>query len=246
MRNFTYYEFTGVLVPGATVLFSIALVYPGVMEASSLVDISIGGFGLFIVLSYALGHLVQAVGHFLEKYLWWMAWGGHPVDWLRTKPTKLLADNQLQRLLDLLPRRLGLEPFSIRDLDFRAWEAITKQIRAQVMREERSPHRVDTFNGNFSMHRGLCIGFSFIAIAEMFIDPTRWIIVALAVVAALATLWFMHIFACFYARELFVQFIELPAAEARNRTAVGDGRASGDDSAPGLRGDLNVSDSGVE
>src|SRR5258708_7486010 len=96
MKTFDFYEFTGILVPGALMLVGILLVYPqvNIVFPSAL---TVGDLGLFVVIAYAAGHVVQAIGNGVEQVLW-LALGGRPTDWVRTGVHPLLADEQLQIL----------------------------------------------------------------------------------------------------------------------------------------------------
>ena len=106
MKQFDFYEFTGILAPGATVLTGAILLFPGWGLHALIKDISIGGMGVFVVLAYVLGHLVQAVGNGIES-VWWKLWGGRPTDWVRTKPDCLLARSQLTALEKAINERQG-------------------------------------------------------------------------------------------------------------------------------------------
>ncbi len=67
MRPFDFYEFAGVIAPGAVVLYVLWLILPDVAPFLTTRELSIGSLGLFVILAYVAGHLVQAVGNGLEK-----------------------------------------------------------------------------------------------------------------------------------------------------------------------------------
>jgi hypothetical protein len=77
MRQLDFYEFTGILLPGAIVMTALVLLFPGWGLPTLVKDVSVGGLGIFIVLAYAVGHIVQAVGNVVES-AWWKCWGGMP------------------------------------------------------------------------------------------------------------------------------------------------------------------------
>ncbi|MGI9229895.1 MAG: hypothetical protein ACR2P9_08560 [Gammaproteobacteria bacterium] len=211
MRQFNHYEFTGILVPGAATLFGIASLYPDIFWAGTLTQISFGGFGMFVILAYILGHLIQAVGNLFES-IWWIIWGGLPSDWLRTKPNRILAPNQVQRIQELGHKRLGLEPFEINKLNAREWYAVTRQIFAAVESAGQA-ERIETFNGNYGLNRGLCAGLLIVVLAGLTTNPVRYDIVTLAALATLIAAIRMHRFGRHYARELFVRFLQLPSSD---------------------------------
>ena len=212
MKQFDFYEFTGILLPGAIVLTALVVLFPSWGLPTLIKDISVGGLGIFIVLAYAVGHLVQAVGNLIEA-VWWKCWGGMPTNWLLTKPARLLAEHQISLLQEHLRKQLGLASFDITSSSLSDWHAITRQIYAAVAGAGRAG-RVDTFNGNYGLNRGLAAGL----LAVLALLPTQttmdWRLVVCVLVGAGLALYRMHRFARHYARELFVQFLQLPERES--------------------------------
>ncbi len=212
MKQFDFYEFTGILLPGAIVMAAMVLLFPGWGLPTLVKDISVGGLGIFIVLAYAVGHLVQAIGNLIEA-VWWKCWGGMPTNWLRTKPARLLAEQQISLLQERLRKQPGLASFEITSSSLSDWHAITRQIYAAVAGAGRAS-RVDTFNGNYGLNRGLGAGL----LAVLALLPTQtsmdWRLVVCVLVGAALALYRMHRFARHYGRELFIQFLELPARES--------------------------------
>jgi len=212
MKQFDFYEFTGILLPGAIVMAAMVLLFPGWGLPTLVEDISVGGLGIFIVLAYAVGHLVQAIGNLIEA-VWWKYWDGMPTNWLRTKPARLLAEQQISLLQERLRKQPGLASFEITSSSLSDWHAITRQIYAAVAGAGRAS-RVDMFNGNYGLNRGLAAGL----LAVLALLPTQttmdWRLVVCVLVGAALALYRMHRFARHYARELFIQFLELPARES--------------------------------
>lgn len=211
MRQLDFYEFAGILLPGAIVMVALVLLFPGWGLPVLIKDISFGGLGIFIVLAYAAGHLVQAVGNLIEV-VWWKCWGGMPTNWLLIKPARLLAEHQISLLQEQLRKQLGLASFDIASSSRNDWHAITRQIYAAVAGAGRAG-RVDTFNGNYGLNRGLAAGL----LVVLALLPTQtsmdWRLVVCVLVGAALALYRMHRFAHHYARELFVQFLQLPERE---------------------------------
>ena len=83
MSRLKFYDVVGVLVPGALALLLTVLIQPVWRAALVPESPSIGDFGLFLVLAYVAGQLVQTLGDVAE-YLYWKLWGGLPTDWVRT------------------------------------------------------------------------------------------------------------------------------------------------------------------
>lgn len=211
MKQFDFYEFTGILLPGTIVLTTLVLLFPGWGLPALIKDISVGGLGVFVVLAYSVGHIVQAIGNLVEA-VWWRAWGGLPSDWLRTRPSRLLAAQQISALEKRIRERQGLDGFDITSAAATDWYAITRQIYADVASAGRSA-RIDTFNGNYGLNRGIAAGL-LVVLALLPVPAPADLRVAICILIAEGlALYRMHRFARHYARELFIQFLQLPERE---------------------------------
>jgi hypothetical protein len=212
MRQFDFYEFVGVIVPGAVFLTGVALAWPDAAESNRLLDLSVGGLGLGVVLAYGAGHLVQALGNLIEKG-WWGAWGGMPSDWPRSGKRPLLAPQQVPVLEERVRGLLGQPDFRLgATLKTREWYAIVRQIYAVVQRAG-AAGRVDVFNGNYGLCRGLAAGLVALIPALALIDWPGWGVSLLLLAGAGVALYRMHRFGVHYGRELFVQFLATPAGQ---------------------------------
>lgn len=208
MKQFDHYEFSGLLLPGATLIAGLIVIFPKSISLDDLLKVTFGSLGVFVVLSYVLGHLVQAVGN-LTEWLWWHAAGGLPTDWLRTKPHRLLSRDQTETLQPRARERLSVPHLDIGKATKREWYAVTRQIHADVSGAGRSA-RVEIFNGNYGLHRGLAAALLCVAIAATLAEPRRFDVGIVAAVGSGLALIRMHRFGIHYARELFVQFLQLP------------------------------------
>lgn len=207
-KQFDFYEFAGIVMPGAILLVGLAQVLPPLAALIPAKDMSLGTLGLLLILSYAAGHLIQTVGNILDG-LWWCL-PGMPSDWVRTDRWQLLSPPQRALLEEQIPAKLGYaEPFALKSLNAKDWFGITRQIYAAVSGAGRAS-RVDTFNGNYGLNRGLAASLLTVAVVVLIASRANWPYSAGLVVAASAALYRMHRFARHYARELFVQFLQLP------------------------------------
>jgi hypothetical protein len=214
MRQFDFYEFTGVLVPGTTLLAGAAVCSDPIKQVVFDEDLSIGTAALSVIVAYGLGHLVQALGNLIELF-WWRVWGGIPSDWPRSKKHFLLSDEQTDSLGAQLVGRLRHKAAD----DFKAssaedWRSVVREVYAAVAEQEKA-HRVDVFNGNYGLNRGLAAALIAVAIVVLVTHGSSyWTVVVLLVAAAGIAMYRMHRFGVHYARELFVQFLRLPGTEA--------------------------------
>jgi hypothetical protein len=211
MRDFDFYEFVGVLMPGATVVFGSALLelvdLPFMRTEDSL---SFGDLGATVVLSYVAGHLLQAFGNWFETG-WWRLWRGRPTDWVRrnTRDDSVLSARQKIEL-DRKIRELCEIPqdVSLHSVTASEWRGITSQIYASVANAGRSS-RVDIFNGNYGLLRGLTVAFLLLLLGTIIYDRTDSSNIWLLLAASLLALFRMHRFGIHYARELFIRFLNL-------------------------------------
>lgn len=207
MRNLDFYEFVGILLPGVVLLTVVAVAFPNVKAELVGQDLSVGDFGLVALIAYVLGHLVQAVGNGLET-AWWKAWGGMPTDWVRSGKHRLISDEQGRLLQEGLRKLLQDKAFELKqEIAPSHWYSITRQIYAFVSSTGHA-QRVDIFNGNYGLCRGVAAALVVSLVIVFMKDWTAWKAELLVVGLAALGMYRMHRFGVRYARELFVQFIE--------------------------------------
>jgi len=203
------YEFLGVMVPGVVLTYGLSLLFPelGIIKAAD--KVSFGDLGLLLVLAFVAGQLVQAAGNVVE-WIWWFI-GGWPSDWIRTKRRHILAAKQYPLVQDKLKSvlKIASEPKDISDCD---WHAVTRQVYAAVANAGRAT-RVDIFNGNYGMFRGVVAAVVVLIAAGLLSHKiSDWRVYAGLVFMLILALARMHRFGVYYSRELFIQFIQLDDA----------------------------------
>ncbi len=186
-----------------------------------------GHFGSFVSRSTAalpncqgdIGHLVQALGNLIE-WGWWRAWGGMPSDWPRSGKHHLLSDDQTDSLDAELANKLRHEiTGGFKLLSAENWYSVVRQIYAAVAGEGKA-HRVDVFNGNYGLNRGLAASLLAVGVVVLVTHGwSSWTVVVLLVAGAGIAIYRMHRFGVHYARELFVQFVQLPGADLQREGA---------------------------
>lgn len=209
MAEFDYYEVRAVITPGALALAGFFLAYPDLYAAAAGADFGVGDLGLFVILSYSLGHLVAAVGNLFED-VWWRIQRGWPSEWVRRGKRNIISELQRSLLPTKLHAKLGLPlKASVAEYTQREWEGITNQMKAAVYASERAK-RLESFNSNYGLFRGIVAAgilvLPIIAIQQRAEHPE----IVLGVLAAivLAALRFQR-FARRYSEELFNQFLQL-------------------------------------
>ena len=218
--QFDFYEFAGILTPGAIILFGLSLIYPDLHLPGDSDKMNIADLGLFTVLAYAAGHLIQLLGDGIE-WLWWKGWGGMPTDWIHDGKRDLINPEQRTRILYqchvLFGHKIPPEPNAptgLKDIPMKDWSPLVREIYAAVAKAKRSD-RVDAFNRTYGMLRGLVAALVVMTIVLFCKNGcAAWtngtlILPVLAVAAAVR----MHLFGRGYARELFVQFLLVKKTE---------------------------------
>lgn len=218
MKKFDFYEFTGILAPGAVVVYGLARIYP---ELGILVhdeQVTFGEFGLLLILAYVAGHLSQSVGNLIEC-VWWKCACGWPSDWVRTRKHDILSVAQWNILPCRIRELLKIEcSDDLNTVSVKDWKAITRQVYA-VVRKAGCADRIDIFNGNYGMFRGVAASI-FVVMAAAWIDleTHNWRLYGVLAVMLCLALLRMNRFCVHYTRELFIQFLNI----APNETAKAD------------------------
>lgn len=209
MRRFDFYEFAGVIAPGVVILLAAGLIWPEYLGSIHKLDLTLGGFGLVLVLAYVTGHLLQAIGNLLES-VWWKVQGGWPSDWPCMGKGDLLSEPQVAKLQEQIRKDLGFSGVTLGpDLPARAWRPIFRQICATVRAAGRDD-RSHTFNGNYGMFRGIGSAAIVSTIAVLVAQGWEAYPLALAFLIGAGLAFFrMHRFAKHYACEIYVQFLAL-------------------------------------
>ena len=208
-REFDFYEFTGIILPGLIVLLFVAFANSSLRAALFQDKVGLGDFGILILLSYICGHLLQALSNLWEKALW-LPQGGLPTEWLRTKNNKLISEGQREWVETRIPLILNVGlPKGISGVSRKEWSAITSQMYVAVQAAGRTA-RIDTFNGNYGLLRG-CVSAGIIVIIlalYLGIHPLKEIIGWALLMMAIAC-YRTQRFGVHYAKELFLQFAQL-------------------------------------
>jgi hypothetical protein len=190
------------------------LFFPALQTVLAKQGVSLGDFGIFLLLSYAAGHLIAAIGNAAESILWPLV-GGMPTDWITKTEPSLLSAAQIDLLEGKLEGRLGIKG-KVRGMDQKAWWPISRQIYADVAKNGK-PDRIDTFNGNYGLNRGLAAAtFALACVAAM---DGKWSMALVLLVLTVVYDYRAYRFGVYYGRELYLQFLVLNGATAKNTSS---------------------------
>jgi hypothetical protein len=215
-KKLDFYEFAGIIMPGAIFISGLSHVIPEMQAYISTKDITLGTFGVFLILSYAGGHLVQTVGNLVENLMYC---DGLPSDWVRTNKGNLLCNPQRDALEEQIAPKLRMNSFTFKSTDTKDWHSITRQMYAAVANAGKAD-RIHMFNGNYGLNRGLAAALLTVAFVVIIADYRNWHYALGIFLAAVAAVYRMHRFARHYARELLVQFLQLPIPETKAKQLI--------------------------
>lgn len=196
-KEFSFYEFVGVIVPSVILLFFANEMFSYAHE-KPLVDFSqVGDTTVFLIVSYGFGHLIHALGNIFEKVLWGI-FGGMPTKWLpngnRFKKG-LLHKSDEEKITKKLYDRFGEA-----DKDY-------GRLVYNVLYHAGKTSRIDIFNGNYSLFRGLTISFFLLTVLCWYFLCATLALVALGLAGL--SLFRMVRFAKLYAIEVFVTYLNM-------------------------------------
>jgi hypothetical protein len=201
---FDSYEAAGVVVPGASLLLGLWWLFPTSVHGLDWKDVSIGGLGIFAVAAFCVGHVLQAPANVAMDIIW--SARGRPTERMR-KQGGGLADAQVALIPGKVAELLHLS--SVPD-DDRQWHAVVSQLAAVIANAGRAA-RLDKFNGNFGLFRGLTGSLSVLTVVGL--TQHQWWFSVTVALTALATAFRMQRFSRYYARELWVQTLSLPQSD---------------------------------
>lgn len=218
MRRFDFFEFVGVIVPGGLFLFGLILIFPELREFF-VVNASLLELGYFIILAYIAGHLIQAPGNLIYA-VWWKINKGQPTDWLRMQEPRWFS----KKLREKIVEAVGVENPD-RDIPIKEWVHYVGMMRVPVTNDEIKYQRAYFFLGNLNMFRGVVasaivllivalikwlgcgVGLSFRLFDKPFCLGGELIFVVVALLTIVFSISRMHRFGRYYAKEIFVQYL---------------------------------------
>lgn len=163
----------------------------------TLVDFSKFGESLiFIVVAYGFGHILQGLGNYFESFLWFI-YGGMPTSWL-TKKNRfgkyLFEKSDREKIVEKIYTEYGKEEGK----DFSRF--IYTKLFVKKLTD-----RIDIFNGNYSLLRGLSV--CFIILSGLCIYYFNWQITIVAFLFSIIAIIRTIRFAKYYAKEIYRTYL---------------------------------------
>ncbi len=193
-KEFSFYEFTSIIVPSVILLFSLNAIFEHV-EKKVIVDFGkIGETVIFMIIAYGVGHIIQSLGNIYEKAIWTF-YIGMPTKWLTNKNRfgKNLFEEKLNQTIIIKVKEKYAEECN----DY-------GQLVYNKLYLDGKTNRIDIFLGNYGLYRGLSITF-FILFLLSFYYYNWQITIVMFLVFILITRRMIR-FAIYYAKEVYKTF----------------------------------------
>lgn len=200
---FNPFEFKSTIIPGGYGLSFLLMTHPSL--ESFIATITFGGFSLFVLLSFIVGQLINSLSYFPEKLLWYF-FGGMPTDWVlgenrqKKRWAKILTETQLLKFDELTQKKLSIGLNSVHSNDYRA---VIHQLRLNIHND--NLQRLVDHNTHYCLHRALSTASILLACYCLFVGS--WVISSILFIFVILFSYRMYKFGIYYARELFLQFI---------------------------------------
>lgn len=208
-KAFDPYELIGIITPGVVLTLVLAIEAEQFRELLGVDGFGVGDLGLFLIVAFVLGHLVQAIGNLLDLMVWPI--GGLPTNRVRFPKQNLVTERQRDTLAERVSIMEGLN-IPLENYSSAAWRAVMTRAYARVRNANRSI-RIDIANRTYGLSRGLaaalaiCLCWYGLQHRE---QQDALILLALMLAAAI---WRMRRAGIHYARALIQEFIDLPTSE---------------------------------
>lgn len=209
MKDLSVYEQLGIVIPGAGLLLGVLVLEPAIQPLFLGNGLSVGGLGLFIIIAYALGHIVAAAGNVIDSLIW-ACLGGMPSQWARKPKNPIVSESQRAAICRKANSRHGIAVATDVVVPASAWKHCFHVIYRDVMRNAPST-RIDGFNGSYGLNRGLAASCLLLLPLLWHKAPADWEWWAAGLIAMSATYAFrMCRFGVHFAREVLIGFSLLP------------------------------------
>lgn len=209
-RTFDFYEYAAFIIPGAVLTLGVMLFFP---EARALFSkeggVTFGELGIFVIVAYAAGQLIQGIGNLIEAVLYW-PFGGKASE--RALAGKVLSPEQYKKVAEALKA----DPKIARDISScgaAEYPAIVGMMYGRVLASGKVA-RVDAFNGSYGLMRGLAAAFTVLLVVAVVLAK-GWVVIGVLVLLAGLALQRMNRYNGTYTKELFTQYLLLPAEPAK-------------------------------
>lgn len=201
--NFDSYEYISVVVPGAVPALTVWWLLPEVRVFFGSDGFEIGELGIFFVVSFIVGQMVQTLGNALEQIHRWFSLGKEDLPFTRWRG---VDTDRWRRFEEACRHRFGGEGGAPNREN---WSSLSAEIYA-ALEAAGMTRRLDAFTRTYGLARGMVAGSLLAFVFVVWLGgPTDWTVaIGLLVFAGMmyARMWR---FSRSYVREIVAQFLEL-------------------------------------
>ena len=202
--QFNAYEYIGIIAPGAVLSLGVILLWPETKEIFFNNNVSVGELGLFLIIAYVAGHLLQSIGNVIERALW-KCFGGMPTDWVLNEKQTLISPQQRIKLQSIVQHSKDIQNFE--SLDSRQWYSVVREMYIDIEKAGRT-NRIDSFNRTYGLLRGIASAFLILGIVIPIHTPANWETASWTLgLGFTPALFRMFRFGRCYGRELFLEYV---------------------------------------
>lgn len=209
--KFDPYEFIAVAIPGALPTLTISLLVPEVAAVIMSNGVDLGSFGIFLIVSFVVGHVVQLFGNVIEQIEALFAFGA--IDMAVRDKRRPMHQEQWDRFSNRLSEA-GISGAA--GITSKTWPGLRREVYAQLSADGRT-ERIDMFNRTYGLCRGMVAGAAISAGAILLLgDESGWKLSAMIILFLALPLYVrMRRFSRHYFTELVSQFLTLTSDQSK-------------------------------
>ncbi|MCX5920304.1 MAG: hypothetical protein NTW61_03110 [Candidatus Melainabacteria bacterium] len=200
--KFSSYEVVAIIAPGSVLASGLYVIFLLPLKHLPTELVGLGELGLIIFLSFALGHLVQALGNLLEK-VFWRIFGGWPTNKILKPNQTLLSSDQRKRLVEAVKRDFSLDFDLVSEND---WKKTVREIDIRLQGNA-AFDKVKQHNQTYGFTRGLASSFLVLAGITFTVQPLQWFPTLLCFLASILAFIRMYRFGMHYGQGLLQAYL---------------------------------------
>lgn len=210
--KFDPYEFVAVAIPGALPTLTISLLVPEVAAVVMANGVDLGAFGIFLIVSFVVGHVVQLIGTVIEQIEGFMTLGS--IDLAVRDERRPTHSEQWGRFIVRI-NAAGISGET--GITNKTWPGIRREVYARLAAGGRT-ERIDIFNRTYGLCRGMVAGAIISAGVTTFLGgDNKWQLSTMIIVCLALPLYVrMRRFSKYYLNEVVSQFLSLAPDQPKN------------------------------
>ncbi|MGH1356539.1 MAG: hypothetical protein ACRBBS_15860 [Thalassovita sp.] len=203
--KFDPYEFIAVAIPGSLPTLTISMLVPEVATVVMTNGVDLGSFGVFLIVSFVVGHVVQLFGNVIEQIEGFLTFG--TIDLAVRDERRPMHSEQWDRFCVNLAEA-GISTAA--GVTSKTWPGIRREVYARLLADGRTD-RIDMFNRTYGLCRGMVSGAAISAGATLVLgDEDAWQWSGMIVMLLALPLYVrMRRFSRHYFNEVVSQFLSL-------------------------------------